>query len=133
MFLFVLLLGCACYFLVISCINNECAGNVFYNIEHFVLIINIFRLVCNNKIKIITTAFITTNPWILLIKRSHKELWTQDNFMSIFHVLWASGSRQEQFKLYNHKFCIMVFVVINVDFEFFLELLNHQAKHTTYF
>ena len=62
----------------------------------------------------------------------HKELCTRADFMSVLNVLPTPGSKQDQLKFYNYKFCTMAPFVIYADFESILEPLGRQTKQTTY-
>ena len=52
--------------------------------------------------------------------------------MSAFHVLQLPGSKQEQIKFNEYKFCIKAPSVIYADFESILEPSGPKIKRTTY-
>ena len=66
------------------------------------------------------------------IVASHKELCTQDDFMTVLYVLPVPDSKQSQIKFNQYKYCTKAQFVVYADFESILEPTGRQVKHITY-
>ena len=62
----------------------------------------------------------------------HKQLCTQNDFMSMLHVLFTPGSKQAQIKFYLYKYFTKAPFVTYADVESILEPFKRQVKYTTY-
>ena len=127
--------GNACHPLVISRKNYERVANFLYWKDHYAPITSIPRLFADitkhkpQKHFCLRCLGHFSSEEVLA---RHKELCIRDDFMSVLHVLPTPGSKQEQLKFYNYKFCTMAPFLIYADFESILEPLGRQTKLTIY-
>ena len=121
--------------LVISSKNYERVANLLYWNNHYAPIISIPRLFSDITKHTPQKHFCLRCLGHFLSKEivaRHKELCTRDDFMSVLHVLPVPGSKQEQIKFNQYKYCTKSLFVIYADFESILEPFGRQVKRTTY-
>ena len=121
--------------LVISRKIYERMVNILYWKRHYASITNISRLFSDIKkhghehqICLRCLGHFQTEETLA----RQKQLCTLDDFLSVLHVLPTPGSKQEQIKFNQYKFCTKAPFVICADFESILKPSGRQVKQTIY-